>query len=392
MAVTKRVREYISKKTGRIKKVVTYEVTYNVGIKANGKPNVKSKSFPKKEQADKFDALKRTEKTEGCILQNRKITFNRFIDEWQNDTKNSRTEKTKENDNYILERIREKLGCYDLKDLNPRILKDFYNYLESIGSLSSETIYKHYNKINLLLKYAIKMQYIKYNYNEGLYKKDPTQKKEIEVFTEDEVLILTTNLVNECIKYRALIQVSMDIIGRRGEVTGLEWDDIDWENNTITVNKETQAIKGKGIMEINRTKTDSSNRIVEVSPRTMIVLAEYKKYQDELKVKLGNKWGNSKKIFTTDDGRNMYPKTPYSILKRLEKKYGLNPNVSFHAGIRHTTYSWLLANSEVEEYSKISRRGGHKDLSVTLRLYNHVISNDNTNILKSMDKMFGIKD
>lgn len=381
MAVIKREKTRFSQKENKIVTTIFYEVQYFVGTKR------KSKSFKKKKDADDFDALKKVENIQGEVFENKKIIFNDFIDEWQNDTKKTRAIKTQENDNYLLERIREKLGFYELKQLTPRVLKDFYNYLEGLGSLSSETVYKHYKLINVLLNYAKTMLYIKSNPNYKLYKKKTDDKKEIETFTDVELCTLVNNLVNETIKYRALIQVAMDIIGRRGEVTGLEWEDIDWKTNTIYVHRETQAIKGLGIVEINRTKTNSSNRYVELQEETIIVLKEYKKWQDNLKANLGDKWGNSKKIFTTEDGRNMYPQTPYKILKKLEKKYGINENVSFHGGIRHSTYSWLLAQNEVSEYSKISKRGGHKDLSTTLRIYNHVINSDNNAILNSMKKM-----
>lgn len=381
MSITKRVKTQYYKRTGKTKEITYYEVEYKIGTKR------KSKSFPTKKLADDFLTSLKADKLQGEVYENKKILFNDFIDEWKNDTKNTRAIKTQENDDYLLERIREHLGFYELNQLNPRILKDFYNYLDSLDSIGSETVYKHYKLINVMLKHAKMMLYIKYNPNDKLYKKNTSDKKEIEVFTDNELCILVNNLVNECIKYRALIQVAMDIIGRRGEVTGLEWEDIDWSTNTIYVHRETQAIKGRGIVEINRTKTDSSNRYVELQEETIIVLKEYKKYQDELKTKLGSNWGGSKKIFTTEDGRNMYPKTPYTILKRLEKKYGINEKVSFHGGIRHSTYSWLLSQNEVSEYSKISKRGGHKDLSTTLRIYNHVINNDNKAILNSMKKM-----
>lgn len=51
---------------------------------------------------------------------------------------------------------------------------------------------------------------------------------------------------------------------RRGELCGLEWDDIDFENETITIRRSVVVVKGKGAVTKDP-KTTSSNRVIGIS-------------------------------------------------------------------------------------------------------------------------------
>jgi len=175
--------------------------------------------------------------------------------------------------------------------------------------------------------------------------------------------------------------VGFETFARRGELTGLEWTDINWEDNTISLTKQTQRV-GKEAVEVDSCKTESSNREnLSLSQETMRILKLFKEEQDELKVKLGIEWQGSKKIFTNRFGGNAHPEAPYDILKRLERKYGLNENVSFHEGIRHTGISWALQNFDVSEHMNIVKRAGHKNIAITYNIYAHNMNEDSKEII-----------
>ena len=61
---------------------------------------------------------------------------------------------------------------------------------------------------------------------------------------------------------------------RTGEVFALTWNDIDFENNTININKTTQYVAGHGVFE-KATKTDTSNRIIYIINSCTIIKIVY---------------------------------------------------------------------------------------------------------------------
>lgn len=65
---------------------------------------------------------------------------------------------------------------------------------------------------------------------------------------------------------------------RRGELCALEWKDIDFENNLISVCRSSQYIPGKGIFT-KETKTETSDRTIKLPLQAFEMLKEYKKVQ-----------------------------------------------------------------------------------------------------------------
>ena len=191
---------------------------------------------------------------------------------------------------------------------------------------------------------------------------------------------------NESIKYQAIILLAIDSGCRRGEITGLNWEDIDFEKSTININKTTQYVAGYGTFE-KSTKTDTSNRIIYIAPTTMQILRQYKKEQSEQKMLLGSEWKNPKRVFTTDYGEDMHPDRPYKILKQIIKKYNLK-DITFH-GLRHTSIS-LQINSGIQTQI-ISKRAGHSNVSITHNIYSHFFDDEFKEVANKMDTFLNVK-
>ena len=152
----------------------------------------------------------------------------------------------------------------------------------------------------------------------------------------------------------------MDVEG--GELTALTWDDIDLNSGSVIINKTTQYVKGLGIIE-KETKTPTSDRKLYVSVTTLRVLKRYKLEQEQQRLKLGSKWQNSNRIFTTNFGGNIHPDTPSKIFKKVRDKYNLK-YLKFH-GLRHTSISLLIR--EGIQAQIISKKSGHSSLQVLHR-------------------------
>lgn len=95
---------------------------------------------------------------------------------------------------------------------------------------------------------------------------------------------------------------------RRGELTGLTWDDIDFKTGKVTINKTTQHID-KHIFK-KTTKTENSDRVNYITKTTIEILKKYQKKQ----LQLGSKWNKTNRVFTTDFGGDIHPDTPTKFL------------------------------------------------------------------------------
>lgn len=153
---------------------------------------------------------------------------------------------------------------------------------------------------------------------------------------------------------------------RIGEMLALTWEDIDFINNTININKSYQRINRKDI--ITEPKTKKSIRKVPVISSVINEISEYKK--------LFYNPANNDRIFNC----TKY-KFEYSI-KNICKKFNLN-KIRIH-DLRHSHASLLL--NEGINIVALSRRLGHEKVSTTLNTYSHILPNDEK-ILNIMEQI-----
>lgn len=128
--------------------------------------------------------------------------------------------------------------------------------------------------------------------------------------------------------YRILLLTGMRI----GEFSGLQWQDIDFGNKRIHINRSmmTAYQDGKKIMELTTPKTANAYRDIPFFGDTEKLLRDWKKKQDSYKERLGDRWRASDEfgdlVFTTTMGS---PITRYNIvhdLKRVEQNIILKEN------------------------------------------------------------------
>ena len=277
--------------------------------------------------------------------------------------------KTIESYEFLLVRIKEDLGNYKLKDIRTINLIEFYNRLKRIETpkkLSESTILHYYVLINRMLVIAVKWDLIEFNPNSKI-DRPKIRKQELKIYDRETLSKLFKCINNECLKYQSIMYLAIDSGARRGEITGLNWDDVDLEKGTISINKVTQ-VANNHIIEKNCPKNKSSYRTINISNKTKEILIAYKNEQDVLKEKLGSKWINSNKVFINEFGGLIHPDTPSKIFKKIRESNNL-PHMKFH-GLRHTSAS--LQIYEGVHMKVISKRLGHSSCSTTDLIYSHV--------------------
>jgi integrase len=246
------------------------------------------------------------------------------------------------------------------------IKKDF-NKVARASSLSSKTILHHHRLISSILNTAVKWQII-YDNPCSRVKPPKVESKEAEYLDEELTTILLEKLEYEPIKYKVMIKLMLYTGFRRGEICGLVWDDVDFQNNTIKVARSSLYSPKKGVFE-DETKNFSSVRTIKVSTSVIDMLTEYKAWQDELAEDLGNLWHNSNRLFTGDNGNPIHPDTITGWLHDFAVNNNL-PSIGTR-GLRHTNATLLIASGT--PITTVSNRLGHANVTTTGKVYVHAI-------------------
>lgn len=144
--------------------------------------------------------------------------------------------------------------------------------------------------------------------------------KERRVLTHEEQRIFLNEVSNS---YYYEVYAILLLTGMRiGELSGLQWQDIDFVNKQININRSmsTAYIDGKKIEELTTPKTFNSYRTIPFFDDTEEMFLSWKKKQDVYKKKLGTRWRARPElgdlVFTSTMGS---PVTRYVIAHDIKK-------------------------------------------------------------------------
>ena len=102
-----------------------------------------------------------------------------------------------------------------------------------------KSIKHHYNILGLFFGYAEKQDFIQKNPMKKIVP-PKVSKKDVDALTEDEAVRFFNALLSCDFEFRYILQVLITTGLRRGECLGLQWTDIDFSNETLTVNRSTK--------------------------------------------------------------------------------------------------------------------------------------------------------
>ena len=186
--------------------------------------------------------------------------------------------------------------------------------------------------------------------------KDAALPAEHKAFTVEETRYILHCLEEEPLKWRTFILLLIDTGCRRGEACGLQWQSVDLDAGTVTIERNLQYTTAKGVYET--LPKNGRTRVVDISPDVAELLRELRQAQPVMV-----RW-----VFTQDDSPEpMHPDTPTRYFQRFGKRYGIE---HFHPHkLRHTSAS--LAITHGADVVSVAARLGHSDSSTTLRMYAH---------------------
>jgi integrase len=272
-----------------------------------------------------------------------------------------------------------------LKDLHARHIIKYQNNklengrLDGKGGLSNRTVQYHHRILSQALKHAVSpYEYINYNPCQRITAPSPNP-PEIQPLSHEQANILLDHIEYDKSFY-TLIYLDLYTGLRRGELLALKWKDIDFDNLRLHIRRSTEVIRGtensEGTIKYNKPKTESSIRTVDFDTDTAEVLMGYKNYMEGY-----NKAENL--VFRLDNKKPMHPDYVTRRFRRKANKVGLD-QVRFH-DIRHTHATWLLqagVNPKI-----VQERLGHYDITITLKIYSHVIPSMQKDAVEKLQKL-----
>lgn len=235
------------------------------------------------------------------------------------------------------------------------------------NTLSDKTILHHHRLISSILTTAVQWQLILSNPCDRV-KPPKIEKKEAKYLDDIQTAELFNCLQSEPLQYKTMVTVLVYTGMRRGELCGLKWSDIDFENKIINIQRANLYLPDKGIYE-DTTKNYSSQRVIKVSDIVIDSLKAHKMQQNADRLKIGDKWIDTGFIFVSWNGKPIHPDTLSGWFHDFVNKNNL-PNISIHS-LRHTNASLLIANGV--NLTTVAKRLGHANTNTTAKIYAHAI-------------------
>lgn len=230
----------------------------------------------------------------GLVIEGKSLTFKEFTEIWQRDygSKELAPSTYKRYISMLESRILPYLGHFRIDKIKPTDIMRFYDLLEkdtqirriptnngyrTLKPLSGKTILEHHRLIRAMLHKAVYWQLIVSNPAERV-QSPRTRKPRRRYYDDEQCKVLVDNLNtldNDLIKYKVAILITIFTGVRLGELMGLEWNDIDFKNGIVSINRSSQYLAEKGVFT-KEPKTESSIREIAIPDFIVSLLEEYK--------------------------------------------------------------------------------------------------------------------
>ena len=266
--------------------------------------------------------------------------------------------------------------------------KERANKNGEVEKLSSTTVNNVYRLLRKILNKAIAWEYI--DSNPVVKVKAPgNSKTEKRSYNREELIEVLELLKKEDIITECLFTIAICSGLRRGEIVGLHIDDINFVNNTISVNRAVVWDYKKSISIEKETKTKGSVRVVPVPLFCMEVIREYLKLRDRMISRFKKEYRNYKVIdnlFLNKYGKIMASDTASAKWGDFRKRHPNIKNVSLH-GLRHSYCSMQMNENSNLSPADVQKLMGHSQLSTTY-IYTHSNEDKNDAAVSVFDKYY----
>ena len=415
----------------------SYQITVSCGRDIYGKKLIETTTYtpdpsltPKKRQkaVEEFARQFESDVKNGIAMDGRKITLKEFTDRWLREYAPQKlqagtVEKYKAE---LDEKILPVIGHLKLSELRPATLnatfvsmtKDGARKDGKSGGYSRATIKKTQDVLSSVLRTAVDWEIIEKNPMDKVRSVGECAADKLEFFTpeqagtfldyiekpykvktkghkrtDDTGIEYTVGDYERTKEIPEQIRVlfNLAIYGglRKGELLALEWSDIDFDNDTVTISKAVSVVAGQQITKEPKTKT--SRRTVSIPHFLTQRIKELKRERLKYRLSIGDYWQGADWLFIQENGKQMSYSTPYSAFHDTIARYNADkkpekqlPAIPFH-GLRHTSATLLIASKQ--DVRTGSSRLGHAQASTTMNIYAHALRETDRKAANALENM-----
>lgn len=323
-----------------------------------GKLHQKSKSGFVTKSTAKVWAVNQEQKLNDGQLTDKDPAFADYFDDWFTTYKQRKISVSTQRLYKITgKRLHAFWGHSKISDVTRQQYQQFMNQFGK--DHAKETVHK----VNTIIRACVKDAIL-----DGYIARDFTQRVELTWDNQRTVKVhyLSIEQINELVKSledgiqpryvsRYMILTAIYTGMRLGEIMALQWSDINFNFQTISINKSYDYVGNR----IKPPKTKSSIRTISVNQQLLDLLKQLKGHNQ------------SEFVFMAPNGKIPGSKAVNSTLRRHLAKCGIpRRNFHFHS-LRHSHVAYLLSQG-IDLYA-ISQRLGHSNMTVTAQKYAYLI-------------------
>ena len=323
-----------------------------------------------KKDAEKLMTEKLREYDTGVLCTSKDMLFSDYLDYWfeQHCKVNCKATTCQGYLQKINHDIKPILGKIKLQELSPIHIQQFCSIKLKEGK-SKRTVKQFRAIIHSALKQASKWRLVALNVCDNVEAPKPDI-CEYTTLDKNQMIQLINASQTSDIYIPILIGIYTGM--RRGEICGLKWNNVDFNNSTISVTQALYNTKEQGLI-FDTPKSKKSIRKISISKTLVDILKNELEKQKVLEQQVGINYQHNNLVCCNEDGSMINPDCLNPKLKRILKNNNL-PLIRFH-DLRHSHASLLLEQGN--QLKVISDRLGHSNIGITADIYTHV--NDCTN-------------
>ncbi len=343
-----------------------WEARVVIGYDENNLPRTKNVTAVNKEKC--LEKLEKLKQEIGMVQPDKikaEMEFGKWMDFWYQQYAKIILKPTtrSEYESLIYKHIIPEIGDIELNKLTQNDLQQFYSRLKTNGrqirtdvygnGLSDRMVRACHTLCRKSLEKAVEENLIRINPAIDC-KLPPKKSKEMKVLTREEMQRFIIQAKYD--GYLELFILELSTGMRRGEILGLQWDDLDMNTGELKISRQVAMLNGK--IHITEPKTKTSTRTIILPTYIVKMLKEYKKT-------INSKW-----MFPSPIKEDM-PRNPSAVRKILDRTLEKADckHIRFH-DLRHTFATTALANGmDIKTLSAII---GHNLAETTLNIYTHI--------------------
>jgi integrase len=361
---------YFRKVKAKNKKGYTWSFTIDLGRdpETGKRKQITRRGFESKKDAENAAAQLLLEIEKGEYIQPKQITLKEFMIDWLENVakQNVKPSTFAGYKGVVCKRIIPKFGHMKLEQIKPVMITKYYRSLINEG-LSEEYVEYIHSILKKAFDTAVKWEYVKSNI---IHKVDKPKRKRKQVNTwsiEECNRFLEYAKKDSKPHFYILYLLAIYTGMRRGEILGLKWTDVNFEQKKISVSRTLYYTKENGIFE-QSTKNEGSVRVISISDFVINELKKHRIWQMERKLQFGIPYSEDGYITANSKGEPLNPNYVYNHFAKMIEKAGVR-KIRFH-DLRHTHATIML---QLGEHPKVvSERLGHSSIEMTMNTYSHV--------------------